>query len=191
MVRVCGAREIRLVAGEARSRHRFESAIGTVLVAGVAVDGGVSPSQRETIIVILDVLVRDLPSADSVALFAICAQLAPMNVGVTILAALADVGKNRLNVTLSAGHGSVHTTQRVPGLIVVKFRNSADRLPCACGMAVLTRNREIAMRAPCARGGLGSCACGKCRKRKNQNDYKFRFYPSAHDLPLAFVLYPQ
>ena len=98
----CGV--IFLVAGIALRRHRLEAAIRAILVAGIAIDGSVSSRQRESIVVLLNIFIRDLPSSDGVTLFAIGAQLASMNVGVTILTALPDIGENHLDVTLRAGH---------------------------------------------------------------------------------------
>lgn len=174
----------------ASRRHGLEPAVGSILVAGIAVDRGVCAGQRETVVVILNILVRHLPSPHGVALFAIGAQLAAMNVRVTILAVQSDVGEDHLHVTLRARDRSVHATERVFGLIVIKLWNRANGLPCTRSVAVLTGNRQIAMRTMRAPRSLRSRTFRKCEKRKNQNKYEFRFYPSAHELPLAFVLLP-
>ena len=126
------------MAREALGRHRLESTVSAVLMASIAVDGCVRTGQRESIVVLLNIFVGDLPSTDRVALFAIGAQLAAMHVGVTILTTLADVGENHFDVTLRAGNCSMHASERVPGLIVIKFWNRANGFPCARGMAVLT-----------------------------------------------------
>ncbi len=75
------------MAGKARRGHGLELAVGSVLVAGIAIDRSVSAGQRKAIIVLLNFLNRYSPSANAVALLTICAQLAPMNVGVAVLAA--------------------------------------------------------------------------------------------------------
>src|SRR5215471_10635110 len=142
VIGIGGLGKVGLVARVARSRHGLELAIGAILVAGIAVHGGVSTHQREAIVVILDILIGDLPSAHRVALFAICAQLATVNISVAILAALADVGENHLHVTLGAGDRGVHAAKRVASLIVIKFGDRADRLPCARGVTVLARYGE-------------------------------------------------
>jgi hypothetical protein len=110
--------------------------------------------QRKPVVVLLNVFDRDLPSADGVALLAVGAQLALMNVGVAILAALSDIAENHFDVTLRAGHGSVHAAQGVACPIVIKFGNSADRLPSAGGMAVLTRHVQTPVRTVRAARGL-------------------------------------
>ena len=190
VIRIGGLSKVGLVAREARSRHGLELAIGAILVAGTAVHGGVSTGQREAIVVILNIFIRDLPSTHGVTLFAICSQLPTVNVSVAILAVLADVGKNHLHVTLSTGDSGVHAAKRVASLIVIKFRNSADRLPCARGVTVLTGYGQTPVRTVRPAGSLRSRSFCKQEKRKNQQEHEFRFYPSAHELPLAFALLP-
>lgn len=179
------------MAGEALGRDRHELAGGAAFVAGVAVDSGVSSGQRKTIVVLLDVLIRHLPSAHGVALFAIGAHLSPVNVGVAILATMAHVRENHLDVTLCTSDGSVHATQWVFCLIVVELGHRADGPPRTGGVAVLTRNIKIAVRAVRTSRGLRSCTFRESKKRKNNNEHEFRFYPSAHDVPLALFHYPQ
>ncbi len=125
------------MAGIALRRHRLEAAIGSAFVTGVAVDGRMSSGQRKTIRMLLDLLDGNLPSADRVALLAIGAQLALVNVGVAILTALAHAGENHLDVTLCAGYRGVHTAQGIPRLVMVELGNRADRPPAVCGVAVL------------------------------------------------------
>lgn len=89
--------------GIALRRHCFELAVGSALVAGVAVDSRVSTGQRETIVVLLDIFVGDLPSTDGMALLAIGTQLPAVHVSVTVLTALSHVGEDHLDVALCAG----------------------------------------------------------------------------------------
>jgi len=42
--------EVRLMAGKARRGHGLELAVGSVLVAGIAIDRSVSAGQREAIL---------------------------------------------------------------------------------------------------------------------------------------------
>src|SRR5579864_810745 len=141
----CGRFEVRGVAGIARCGHRLEFAGGPSFVAGIAVHRGVRSSQREAVVMLLNLLNGDLPSTDGVALLAVRAQLALVNVGVAVLATLSNVGENRPNVTFSAAHGLVHTAQRISGLVVIEFRNAADWLPRGRGVAVLARNAQVAV----------------------------------------------
>ncbi len=91
---------------------------------------------------ILDLLDGGFPAADRVALRAVGTKLAPMNVCVTIGAILADIGKDRLDVTLGAANLFVHPAQRIVRAVVVELKIGADRTPAAGRMAVLTRNCE-------------------------------------------------
>ena len=137
-------------------------------MARVTVDGGVRSSQREAVVMLLNVLDRDLPSTDGVALLAVGAELALMNVGMAVLAALSDVGENHFDVTLRAGHRSVHAAQRVTSLIVVEFGNSANRLPPAGGVAVLTGHVQIPVRTVRAARGLRLHAAHDSGQRQHQ-----------------------
>ena len=63
--------ELGRMTGITLRRHRLEFAVRGTLVASIAIYGRVGAGQRETIIVLLNLLDRDLPSADRVALFAV------------------------------------------------------------------------------------------------------------------------
>ena len=125
-------------------------------MAGVAIHSRVCTSQRKAIVMLLDLADRDLPSEDSVALLAVCSQLAFVDVGMAILAALSNVGKYGFDVALGASHRRMHTTQRISRLVMVEFRNGAYRLPRIGSVAVLTRYVEISVRAVRATWGLRS-----------------------------------
>jgi len=104
MAGIGGPREIRGVAGIALGRHRLELAVRHSFVAGIAVHGSMRSGQGEAVVVLLDLLDGDLPSANRVALLAIRSQLPLVNVGMAILAALPHVGENRFHVALDAGY---------------------------------------------------------------------------------------
>lgn len=69
-------------------------------MARVAIDGSMRSGQREAIVVILDVFVCDLPASHCVTLLAIRTQLALVNIGMAILAALANIRKDRFHMAL-------------------------------------------------------------------------------------------
>lgn len=164
-----GCFEFRGVAGIALRGHRLKFAGRPSLMTGIAVHSSVSPSQRKAVIVLLHLPNRDLPSPYGVALLAICAQLPPVNVGVAVLAALSDIGENWPDVALSAVHRLVHAAQRIFRLVVIEFRNAADRFPCGRCVAVLTRQAQVSVRTMCSPGYLCMCALRSCRKREHQN----------------------
>ena len=92
----------------------------------------------------------DLPPSNRVTLLAVRTELAFMDVGVAILAALADTCENGFDVTLRASNVFVHATEWILSLIVIEFRNGPNRLPCACGMTILTRDVQISVGTVCA-----------------------------------------
>lgn len=102
MVRIRSVQVVGLVAGVALRRHGLELAVSRVLVAGIAIDRGVGSGQRETVVVILNLLNRDLPSSNRVTLLAVRPQLTPVDVRVTVLAARADITENWFHVALRA-----------------------------------------------------------------------------------------
>ena len=71
VVRIGALLEICGVTGQTLCRHRLKLTLGRAFVAGVACDGRVGSGQRKAVIVLLDLLHRNLPSADRVALLAI------------------------------------------------------------------------------------------------------------------------
>ena len=145
VIRRRGVLEVRLMARIAHCGHDLKLAVSRVLVAGIAINRSVRPRQGEPIIVLLNLLDRYAPSANAVALLAVCAQLAFMNIGVAVLAAVAHVVEHRLYMALRAGHILVQAAQRVTGLVVIEFRNGANWLPALSGMAVLAGNIQIAV----------------------------------------------
>lgn len=95
---------------------------------------------------LLHLLNRDLPSANGMTLFAVRPQLTPVNICVAILASLADIGEEGLDVALRATNGSVHATKRIPCLIVIEFGDGANRFPCARRVTVLTGDVQVPVR---------------------------------------------
>lgn len=71
VVGIGGRLEISRVAGITLSGHRLEMAGGRTLVAGIAIHGGVPASQRKTVVVLLNLLHRNLPASDRVALLTV------------------------------------------------------------------------------------------------------------------------
>ena len=119
---------------------------GDSLVAILALDGSVGAEERETILVILELLDSDIPTLHSVTFGAARAHLPLVNIGMTVLAIFSYVRKNWFNVALRALHFLMHAAQWIFGFVVVKFRVRADGTPSGGGVAVFTRYGESAVR---------------------------------------------
>ena len=166
-----GADEILLVAGIAGRGKALELSDCGAGVTLIAVKRGVRTNQREAVQVLIDLLHRNIPSSDVVALLAIGTHLALVNVGVAVGALLADVGENRLGVTLNATHTFVHAAQRIFGGVVIEFRNCADRFPSAERVTVLARNVETSVRAARVRRPLHLRSCQPSARQDRKNDH--------------------
>lgn len=133
-------------------------------MTGAAVQRGVSPQQRKSVLVLVDLLGGNLPTFHAVTLLTIRAELAFMNVGVAIGALVTHVGEYRFDVALRAGHSLMHTSQWIASLVMVELRHVADRLPSAQGVAILARNVQGAVRAASIAIGL------RLRPRRQDGD---------------------
>ena len=103
-----GADEILLMAGVAGRGKALELSDCGTGVALIAVKRGVRANQWEAVQVLIDLLHRNVPSLDGVALLAIRAHLALVNVSVAIGALFPDIGEDRLGVALNAAHTFMH-----------------------------------------------------------------------------------
>lgn len=135
-------------------------------MAVLALHRSVSAEKREAILVILNLLNGIVPTKNRVALRAVRAHFALVNIGMAILTILANIGEDRLYVALRALHFLMHTAQWVVRFVVIEFRNGADGAPTRGGVAVLARNGERSVRTP---SGLSLwCGSARCRRRKQQ-----------------------
>jgi hypothetical protein len=169
-----GDSQIPLMARVAGGRKALELSDRSARVALIAINGGVGANKREAVQVLIDLLHRNVPSPDGMALLAIRAHLALVNVGVAIRALLADVRKDRLGVALNATHTFVHAAQWILGCVVIEFRNCADRFPSAERMTVLTRNAEASVRTPRGRGRLPLSTRQGCGRENRERDQKMK-----------------
>jgi hypothetical protein len=165
VVRIGGLLKIGLMAGIALGREALELADRSALMTIVALHCGVRAQQGETVLMIFELLDGDVPALHGVALRAVGAHLSLVDVIMTILAVLADVGENGFDVALRAGNFFVHSTKGVFGFVVVELRDCADGSPGLCGVAVFTLDGKIAVWA-FARAALRS----ECRGRERQSE---------------------
>ena len=89
----------------------------------------VGPKQWKAVLVILNLLNRDLPSAHRVALRAIRTKFSPVNISMAVGAVLADICKYRLHVALGTQDLFMHSTERIVCFVVIEFRLGANRPP--------------------------------------------------------------
>ena len=95
---------------------------------------------------ILDRAGGSLPSTDAMALLTIAAELAAVNIRVTVRACRGSVGKKELDVTLPAIHRYMKTPEGVPGLIVIELRCRPDGTPTGRCVTVCAGNPQRAVR---------------------------------------------
>jgi hypothetical protein len=105
-------------------------------VAGIAVRDRVGPDQGKAILMLVNGMNGNLPAIHAVAKVALRAILAPMDIGVAVLAIGADVGKHWIDVAFLAAHLDVHTPQRISGLAVIELRLGTNRPPGGSRVAV-------------------------------------------------------
>lgn len=118
-------------------RKSLELPRGCTFMARIAVYRRVRTVQREAILVVSNRLHGDHPALHGVTRFAIRAELAVMNVRMTIRAFLSYIRKNEFHVALGALHLFVHATEGISRRIVTEFRDAADGLPTQGCVAVL------------------------------------------------------
>ena len=113
-----------------------------------------SADQREPVVVAPDLADGSVPAIYGVAGVALrSAHVPAMDVGVTVAALAANIGEDGLDVTLRATDALVHAAQRISCLVVIEFRNLADRTPSAKGVAVLAGDVQVSVRTARRRHG--------------------------------------
>ena len=131
--------EILLMARIATGGKPDELPDGRLLVALFALHHGVRADQGKAVGVVPDGLKRNLPALDRMALGAVGAELAAVDIGVAIGARRPDVFEHHAGVALRTGHVLVHAAQRIASQIMVEFGIGADRLPTLVTMAICAR----------------------------------------------------
>ena len=110
------------------------------LVTLLAFHNRMRTKQWKSVEVLLDRLSRNIPSRDGVALGAIGAELAAMDIGVAVRAVLADVREDRPEVALRAVEFFVHAAKGITRGVVAEFRNGANRGPARVRVTILAGN---------------------------------------------------
>lgn len=146
VARAGGLLEILQVTTDTIRRESQELPHRCALVAIVALQCGVRANEGEPVLMILDLADPYPPPLHRMALLARRTELPPVNVSVAVGAFHAHIRKNQIAMALPARNLLVHAAQRILRLVVIKFRDVADRLPTRKRVAVLTRDGEISVR---------------------------------------------
>lgn len=120
---------------------------GGALVALLAGHGSVHAEKRKAVLVILELLRRNLPAKNAVALRTVRSHFPAVDVRVTVLAVFPDIGEHRFDVALRALHFFVHPAKRILRLVVIELRDWANRAPSRGRVAILTRYGQSAVGA--------------------------------------------
>jgi hypothetical protein len=123
----------------------IELSNGSRRVTFITIHNRMRADQRKTILMLVDVMHRHCPSVEVVTQVALGTIFASMNVGVAVLALLAGICENRIDVALLTRNFRVETTQRKCRFTMVKFWLGTQWQPSLAGMAVLTRNLQRPM----------------------------------------------
>ncbi len=149
--------EVLLMAVVAGCRESHELPNSSALVARGAFQRRVRADERKAVLMIFDIIDRHLPALDRVAVLAVGAELAHVNVSVTVSAVRTDIGKYQRCVAFRAAYLLMHSTQRILGLVVIEFGQRPDRLPACIGVTVLAVGDRGTVRVRHLRARAGSC----------------------------------
>lgn len=158
------------VAGITLGRQTLKLSGGRPLVTCGAIEGRVGAQQRKAVLVLVDLLRRNLPALYAVALLAVRSELPFVDVSMTIRALVAHIAKYRFHVALGARDLLMHAAQWVAGLAMVELRRVPDGLPAAEGVAVLARDIQRTVRAAGVGIGLRLCRSGHGGEEQDQRE---------------------
>lgn len=157
------------MAGGAVGAQAGELADGCACVTGDAVEGGMSAEERETILMVLNVLDRDAPALDRVTFLAASSKLPAMKVRMAIGALRAHAGKNWIRVAGLAVEFCVCAAKRKSGLLVTEIRETPYGLPSGFRVTALTTKLQISVRTA-GRPALRSLRTDRRHKSSKQGN---------------------
>jgi hypothetical protein len=140
MVRVGCCLKVVRVARVALGGEPLKLSRGCAFVARFAVNSRVRTDQRKTILMVAYRLHSNSPTLNRVARFAIRTELSAVKVRMAVCTFLTHAREHQFDVALRARHFFMHPAEGVARLVVLKFRDAADRLPTQRCMAVFARN---------------------------------------------------
>jgi hypothetical protein len=148
MIHAFGLLKILLVASDAlRAQPRIDAGRGSPM-AGIARHRRVSAEEWKAVQVILHRSRGNPPSLNRVAVLALSAELASVEIRVAGRTLRPSFGKNSRNVARITGHVLMHPAQWELGSVVVELGLSAQGREACSGVTVLARDRNRPMRIP-------------------------------------------
>jgi hypothetical protein len=112
---------------------------------------------------------RNIPTAHCVALGAVGAELAAMNIRVAVRTVLPDIGEDGPEMALRAVNFFVHSAKGISRGVVVEFWDRANRGPARARVTILAGYRKGSVRTP---AGLLLCIRradeSKCQQKERE-----------------------
>lgn len=161
-----GLEVVRHVTGNTFRAKTRELAHRSAGVTGDAIERGMSPEERKTVLMIFDVLDGDAPSLHGVTFFAASPELAAMQVGVAVHAFRPHIRENGIRVAGLAIQLGVPSAKRKGSLVVVEIRKASDGRPAGFGVAILAGKLEVTVRTS-RRTALRRLGVGSRRQGQN------------------------
>ena len=141
-------------------------------VAGIAIHNRMGTNQRKSILVLIDVVDRHLPSICVVAEFALRAVLAAVEISVAILTFLRNVAEIEVSVAIETLHNRVAPAQGKPGLRMPEFDFRSDRLPTLCRVTLLAWNLQFVPVRTASEPARLDLLTNRTTNRKNKSNKK-------------------
>ena len=114
-------------------------------VTGIAFDRRMRPYQGKAVLVLVDVVDRNLPTGVSMTQIALRGVFSPVDIGVAVLTLIADLAEDKISVAVLAAHTLVHPSQRKTGLAVIELKHVAEGLPTLRCVAILAGDLQRTM----------------------------------------------
>lgn len=143
-----------------------------------------SAEQRETVLMVLNVLDRDAPALDGVTFLTARSKLPAMKVRMAVRALRAYARENWIRVAGLAVEFCVCAAKRKSGFLVAEIRETPYGLPASFRVTALTTKLQISVRTA-GRSTLGCLSTNRRHKNSKQDDKKADLpkYPVSHVAP--------
>ena len=146
MNRRIGRLKIPDMAGSASGAQAYILPDRFSLMTTLAVNGGMRPHQRESVLVSLNGLQRGTPAAHRVASVAFSTELTAMNIRMAIGAFGSHFREDKVLMALAAVNALMHAPYRESSLAVIKIRVGPNMIPADFGVAAPTGHGQISVR---------------------------------------------